>query len=106
MIKNDGTQFIWAGDLAKLYIEILNSHVNRKLYFGLSKDFVSWHKIAQEAVKRSGSKSQVQLDDEDWSDDGLYWDVSGMKDDFNLEFDPWDKIVEHLDYYISLDSSC
>jgi UDP-glucose 4-epimerase len=37
VVKNDGTQFIWAGDLAKLYIKILHSYVNRKTYFGLQK---------------------------------------------------------------------
>ena len=33
----------------------------------------------------------------------VYWDVSGMKKDFGLEFDPWQKILEHLDYYIALE---
>ncbi len=26
-----------------------------------------------------------------------------MKTDFGLEFDPWERIVEHLDYYIELE---
>jgi UDP-glucose 4-epimerase len=100
--KNDGTQFIWAGDLAKLYVKVLHSTVNRKTYFGLSKNFVSWHAIAEEVVKRCNSKSPVHLEDKGWSDEGLYWDVFDMKKDFGLEFDPWEKIVEHLDYYINL----
>jgi UDP-glucose 4-epimerase len=37
VIKNDGSQFIWAGDLARLYLKVLHSDVNRKTYFGLSK---------------------------------------------------------------------
>ncbi len=102
VIKNDGTQFIWAGDLAKLYLKVLDSAVNRKTYFGLSKNFVSWYAIAQESIRRCNSQSQIQLEDRGWSDDGVYWDVSDMKKDFGLEFDPWEKIVEHLDYYINL----
>jgi UDP-glucose 4-epimerase len=103
VIKNDGTQFIWAGDLAKLYVKVLHGSMNRKTYLGLSRKFVSWYDIAREAVEKSGSKSHVELVDKGWSDDGLYWDVSDMKKDFGLEFDPWGKILEHLEYYIQLE---
>jgi len=40
-VKNDGTQFIWAGDLAKLYSKVLESRFNRKTYFGLSRKFTT-----------------------------------------------------------------
>ena len=100
VIKHDGTQFIWAGDLAKLYLKVLHGQMNRKTYFGLSKKFVSWYDIARAAVERCGSKSRVELEDKGWSADGLYWDVSDIKKDFGFEFDPWQKILEHLDYYI------
>jgi UDP-glucose 4-epimerase len=103
LTKNDGTQFIWAGDLAKLYIKVLHSSVNRKTYFGLSKNFTSWYEIALEAIKKCNSKSQILLEDKGWSDTPLMWDVSDMKEDFGLEFDPWEKIKEHLDYYIHLE---
>jgi hypothetical protein len=80
--------------------------VNRRTYFGLSKNFVSWQAIAEEAVRRCGSDSPIRVEDRGWSDEGLYWDVSDMKRDFGLEFDAWDRICEHLDYYIhQLDST-
>jgi UDP-glucose 4-epimerase len=103
VIKNDGTQFIWAGDLAKLYVQVLHGAMNRKTYLGLSRKFVSWYDIARAAVERSGSRSSVQLEDKGWSDDGLYWDVSDIKKDFGFEFDPWEKILEHVDYWIELE---
>lgn len=103
VVKNDGTQFIWAGDLAKLYTKILNSNVNRKTYFGLSNIFVSWEDIAHETIKRSGSSSKVVVENRGWSEDGTFFDVSDMKNEFNLEFNPWDRIKEHIDYYISLE---
>ncbi|MGO8838439.1 MAG: NAD-dependent epimerase/dehydratase family protein, partial [Limisphaerales bacterium] len=101
--KHDGTQFIWAGDLAKLYLKVLHGDMNRKTYFGLSRKFVSWHDIAVAAVKKSGSKSRVVLEDKGWDENGLSWDVSDMKKDFGLEFDAWDKIQEHLEYWIQLE---
>ncbi len=103
VVKNDGTQFIWAGDLAKLYAAVLESAYTRRTYFGLSRRFVSWHAIALEAVKRSHSTSAVRVDDKGWSEDGIIWDVSDMQRDFGLEFDPWDKIQAHLDHLIALE---
>ena len=96
----DGTQFIFGEDLAKLYIEILKSDVNRKIYFGLSKNFVSWETIAKEAVRLCGSTSQIIVEDKGLDPECTLFDVKDMKEDFNLEFDPWMHIVDHLNYYI------
>ena len=60
VVKNDGTQFIWAGDLAKLYVKILHSEVNRKTYFGLSSNFISWDAVAQETIRRCGSTVRLK----------------------------------------------
>jgi UDP-glucose 4-epimerase len=104
VVKTDGTQFIWAGDLAKLYTKVLNSNVNRKMYFGLAKNFISWETIAKEAIRRTNSKSVIEVEDRGWDPDGTTFDVSDMKNDFGLEFDGWEKIKEHLDYYINLET--
>jgi UDP-glucose 4-epimerase len=103
VVKHDGTQFIWGGDLAKLYLEVLHSKVNRKTYFGLSKRFVSWESIAREAMRRCHSQSQLTVEDRGWSEEGVVWDVSDMQADFGLEFDPWQRIQQHLDYYLYLE---
>ncbi|MGA9119838.1 MAG: NAD(P)-dependent oxidoreductase [Bacteroidota bacterium] len=102
VVKNDGTQFIWGGDLAQLYVKVLESGVTRRMYFGLSKNFVSWESIAREAARKCGARSEVRVLDKGLSDEGVTWDVSAMKSDFGLEFDPREKISEHLDYYVRL----
>jgi UDP-glucose 4-epimerase len=104
VVKNDGTQFIWAGDLARLYLSVLHGDMNRRTYFGLSRKFVSWQNIARAAVERACSKSQVLIEDKGWPEAGLHWDVADMKKDFGLEFDAWQKILEHLDFCIGLET--
>jgi UDP-glucose 4-epimerase len=104
VVKNDGTQFIWAGDLATLNMSILHSTANRKTYFGLSKKFISWESIAKETIRKCHSKSKLEIEERNWSDDGTLFNVSDMKNDFHLEFDGWSKIIEHLEYYMKLES--
>jgi UDP-glucose 4-epimerase len=100
MIKNDGTQMIWAGDLARVYVALLESDENRKTYYGLGNRFVGWEAVAREAIERTGSSSELILEDQGWSANGNFWDVSDIKRDFSLEFDPWDHALEHIDYII------
>ncbi len=102
LVRNDGTQFIWAGHLALLYAAVLDSGFTRRTYFGLSRRFVSWEAVALEAIRRCRSRSEVVLEDRGLRQDGLLWDVSDMERDFGLVFDPWEKIQEHLDYYAAL----
>ena len=102
VIKNDGTQFIRADDLSRLYQAVLKSEVNRKTYFALSKTFISWEAIAREVIHRCNSSSSIRIEDRAWSEKGTHWDVSDMKNDFGLEFDGWPGILEHIDYYKDL----
>ena len=100
--ENDGTQFISAPDLAKLYVAILESDVNRTTYQGLSKSFVTWKEIAMEAIKMTASNSEIIMQNSYLADDRVLWDVSDMKKDFELEFDPREQLREHLNYLIKL----
>ncbi|MBN1802439.1 MAG: NAD(P)-dependent oxidoreductase, partial [Candidatus Lokiarchaeota archaeon] len=102
LMKNDGTQFICADDLAQLYSSLLESEKNRAIYFGLGKNFYTWEQIARETIKLTNSSSQIVLKDKGYSDKPVMIDVSNMRNDFDLEFDSWQKIIEHLRYLISL----
>ncbi len=98
--KYDGTQFIWAGDQAKLYAAVLKSDNNRRIFFGLAKEFVSWEAIARKAVEMTGSKSRIVVEDKGWGADPMLFDVSLIKKEFGLEFmaTPW--IEKHLEYLV------
>ncbi len=102
LVKNDGTQFICAEDLAKLFSSLLDSEKNRSIYFGLGKYFYTWEQIAMEAKKLTGSSSRIVSQDKGYPDKPVMIDVSDMKNDFNLEFDSWNKIVDHLRYLLKI----
>lgn len=103
VIKNDGTQFIDADDLAAVYSAIIQSPVSDKTYFGLGNRFIHWHEIAQQAIKLCGAKSALVVEDKNWPDTPALFDVSAIHQDFGLSFDSLPKIIEHIKYYISLE---
>ncbi len=100
LVKNDGTQFIWADDIAKLYANLLESNYCKKTYFALAKEFVTWEQIAQDCVKMCGSTSKIIVEDLGWSNNPLLFDVSEMKQDFHLEFSSYPHILTHIQYWI------
>ncbi|MCQ2607241.1 MAG: NAD(P)-dependent oxidoreductase [Bacteroidales bacterium] len=99
LVKNDGTQFIWADDIAKVYTRVLESDYSKKTYFALAKQFVTWEQIARDAVSVCNSNSKIIVEDLGWSDTPLLFDVSNIKDDFCLEFSAYPHIVSHLEYF-------
>lgn len=105
LIKNDGTQFIWAGDLAKLYAAVLHSDNNRQIYLGLGTEFVTWEEITQYAIDYTGSKSRIILEDKGWTRGSFLFDVSKMGRDFGFEFTSMEKIREHVRYIASLNEA-
>ncbi len=100
--KHDGTQFIWAGDLAKLYSAVLKSDLNRRIFFGLSTEFVTWEKVAQKAIEITGSKSKVVVEDKGWDATPMLFDMSQVKKEFGLEFTASPEIAKHLEYLVCL----
>jgi UDP-glucose 4-epimerase len=105
LTQYDGTQFIWAGDLAKVFRAALESNKNREIYFGLGKDFTSWEKIAQEAIKLAGSKSQILLEDKGYGKDPFLFDLSKIKQEFGFAFESWDRLVDHVKYLVENQSA-
>jgi UDP-glucose 4-epimerase len=97
--KNDGTQFIWAGDLAKVYEALLTAEVDREVYHALGVRWVAWAEIAQKAVELAGSSSTVRLKGEE--PEPYTFDLSKMQDHLGLAFDPWPHIVEHLEWLLA-----
>ena len=99
LIKHDGTQFIWAGDLALIYKAVLESNANHNIYFGLARDFVTWEHIAQKTIELTDSKSRVVFDETiQFDETPCLFTLQKIKQEFGFSFDSWDKIVDHLRY--------
>lgn len=104
-IKNDGTQFIWAGDLAKVYSSLLHSdELDRGYYTAVSTEYRTWAQIAQMAVDLLGSQSQILLDDRGRSEPkGTPIDVSQIKNTFGFAFKADEHMKEHIHYLSTLE---
>lgn len=96
LIKNDGTQSIWADDISEVYANVLQSDFSKKTYFALSKEFVTWEQIARDAVKLCNSSSKIEIEDLGWSNTPTIFDVSNIMQDFNLVFYAYPHIISHL----------
>lgn len=98
LIKHDGTQFIFAGDLAKLYLAVLDSDVNREVFLGLAENWVSWEMIAQRTKEGCASSSPVILKDMGWGAEPIKFDVSKIFRQFRFQFQGWPALQEHIDW--------
>lgn len=94
----DGTQFIWAGDLAAVYENVLNSEHTRELYFALSRTFISWESIAREAVELVGSSSRIIVHGKAMQPS--IFNVSKLERHFGLRPEPYPHISVHLKYFL------
>jgi UDP-glucose 4-epimerase len=95
----DGTQFVWAGDLARLYEAVLDSNRSREVYFGLAVPFVSWQAVAEEAVRLTRSKSKIVVEGEPSAP--CLFDLSKIREHFGLEFGSAEQITRHLEFFIA-----
>ncbi|MFW5960439.1 MAG: NAD-dependent epimerase/dehydratase family protein [Chitinivibrionales bacterium] len=100
LIKHDGTQFICADDLAKIYSAVLEGELDNRIFFGLGNEFITWEEVAQRAIAAANSESRVYLEDKGWDKDYGNFDVSGIQETFGFSFNPRKKIDEHISYFI------
>lgn len=100
LVKNDGTQFIWAGDLAKIYYSLLNSNHNREIFFALSNEFLSWEKIARLAVKYTDSSSKIILEDKGRKWASYRYNVRKLEKEFGFDFNCIEHIKDHIRYLV------
>lgn len=100
LIKHDGTQFIWAGDLARIYTAVLKSRFTNETFYGLARNFVTWEQIAQWAVEYMDSKSKIKLKDLKWGAKPDLFSVAKIKKNFGLSFDSAARVKAHVEFLL------
>jgi len=99
-IMHDGTQFLWAGDLAKVYSSVLAGDCKNEIFYGLSKNFITWEQIGKWAFKYAGTKPKFKLLDKGWSDNPPLYSVDKIEKHFGLAFNSTETVKAHVKYLI------
>jgi UDP-glucose 4-epimerase len=94
--ENRGLQFIWAGDLAKVYSAVLASDADRAVYTSLSPEFYSWEQVAHWAVELTDSSSEIVVHDTGRPTPRSPWSVESIERDFGLVFNAEAALKDHL----------
>ncbi|SET21884.1 NAD-dependent epimerase/dehydratase family protein [[Clostridium] polysaccharolyticum] len=102
LIKNDGTQFIWAKELAKLYLAVLESSENKKIYIAAGKEYITWSEVAKYAIELLHSKSVIKLKDLGWKKGACIYDSSAALRDFGIGFESREKVKEHIQFIANM----
>lgn len=101
LIKNDGTQFISAEEIALVYMKLLESDKNEEVYLALGNTWFSWEDIAHTALQYyPQSKSEIVLNDIGWGDSPVLYNVTKMGRDFGLSFDTRPELHAHIKWNI------
>jgi UDP-glucose 4-epimerase len=79
LIKNDGTQLVWVGDLLKLYQYFLDTSLTRQILVAGSDTQYSWESIARKIIDYTDSSSEIILQDKGWAAGGCIWSNDNMK---------------------------
>jgi len=102
LTKYDGTQFIHASQLAKLYLAVLESNLSEEVFFGLGTEWISWKSIAERAIAMNpGTKAVIEEEDKGWSSNPYLFSLEKIDKFFGLKFNGNDFIDEHIKWNFS-----
>jgi len=98
LIRNEGTQFIWIGDLVRLYEYFLQTSCTRVVMNAGSDLHHSWESIASTVIARLESASEIVCDDLGWQPNGSLWSNARMKKVLPGAGDCSKHLQEHIEY--------
>ncbi len=100
LIQNDGTQFLHASNLAKVYEALLTHDVGFSTHFALAKDWVSWADLARMAMEAQGREVPIEFEDRGYGPPLLY-DLSAIERDFGLAFHSREQLRTHVRWVLT-----
>jgi UDP-glucose 4-epimerase len=105
LIRNDGTQFIWVGDLVRLYDHLLHTSCTRAIINAGSDSQHSWESIAAQIVSRLNSSSEIVLQDTGWRPNGSIWSNARMKAILPDAGDCSARLLNHIDHVCAVSAA-
>ncbi|MBN1799519.1 MAG: NAD(P)-dependent oxidoreductase [Spirochaetales bacterium] len=97
-IRNDGTQFIWVGDLIKVFLASLRDYALTNVYLAVGSEYITWEEICLKARELLGSRSVVRTRDLGWSEAACTYDYSRIAGELGLVFWSRKRICDHIMY--------
>lgn len=99
--RYDGTQFLSSGQIAQLYVKLVESDMNKEIFLALGRKFVSWADIARMALDLvPESTSKLKIVDEHIEKKISYYNASKMERVFGLAFNGDEELRDHVAWNI------
>jgi UDP-glucose 4-epimerase len=105
VVRHDGTQFLHVADLAQVYSRLLHHDAPFSLHYALSSSWRSWEWVARQAMDIAGRTIPVHREERGYGVDPFLFDVSGIREDFDLDFDNGPRLADHLRWELERASS-
>jgi len=103
LTKHDGTQFIHASQLARLYSAVLESDLDEEVFLGLGTEWIGWKSIAKRAIAmRPSTKATIEEEDKGWGSEPFLFSLEKIDKFFGLKFNGNDFIDEHIRWNLDL----
>lgn len=101
LVRHDGTQFLHARDLAKVYEALLEDPRTFTTHYALSSRWQSWEGIARRAMELAGRQAPLEIEDRGYGKDPFLFEVAAIREDFGLDFDNETRLEEHLGWHLA-----
>ena len=100
LIQNDGTQFLHAANLARVYEALLTHDARYSIHFALAQDWCAWADIARMAMAEHQREVPIEFDDRGYGPPLLY-NLSAIERDFGLAFHSRDQLRAHVRWVLA-----
>lgn len=101
LVRHDGTQFLQARDLAKVYEALLEDPRAFTIHYALSSKWQSWEGIARRAMELSGKEAPLEIEDRGYGEEPYLFEVAAIREDFGLDFGNETQLGDHLEWQLS-----
>lgn len=101
LVRHDGTQFLHARDLAKVYVALLEDPRPFTTHYALSSRWRSWEELARMAMELAGKEVPLEIEDRGYGKDPYLFEVGAIREDFGLDFDNEAQLANHLEWHLA-----